>query len=126
MSNLYFKDEEGNFNPINFTSLNKNLRDKIVFLQLSSELNADQLDSLMEIIENIKEENNINSTDFIVIPSKVRVDVSDRSEIFEKREVLIDLADVDDEHTKDMLHKGLRRYHHEFVRFPVKIGGGRA
>ena len=126
MSELYFKDADGNFSPVSFTSLNMNLRDKMVFIQLSSELNANQLDSLMEILENIKEEQGIKSTEFIVIPSGVKIDISDRRDVFEKREVLIDLGSINNEHTKDMLHKALKRYHYEFVSLPIKLNEGNA
>ena len=129
MEKLYFKDVNGEFHPISLEHLE--LRpNSLVMIQLEDEaVTVDKLESLLQIVENISKDREIKNIDFVVLSSKVRIEILDRDKDLCNKEILIDVESLNEkqqQEAKMIFRENLKKFHYEFVRLPIRGDEGNA
>lgn len=126
MKTLYFKDANGNFCPIDISYLDLR-RNQLVIIQIDESFTSNKLEGLLEVLECIRSEYNIDKTEFLVLPDKIKFDVLDRDKDLNSKEILLDINAIPEDQrdgVKNILHSTLKKFHHEYIRFPtMKFSG---
>jgi len=133
MNNLYFKDANGDFHPIDVSHLE--LRpNSLVFLQFKDKdyhPTPGDLEAILQIVEAATEDKECaKGVEFIIMARGINIEVLERDKDFMNKEILIDISEIEgkdnQDYIKSLLGDTLKRFHHEFVRLPIKIEGGNA
>ena len=132
MSNLYFKDSNGEFHPIDVECLDIK-PNSLVMMQFTDNKyhpSHDDLERVLQLVETLVEERGTKNVDFMILAHPVRIEILDRDKDLENKEILIDISKVEGKNNQDyikhLLGDSLKKFHHEFVRLPIKAGGGNA
>lgn len=135
MSGLYFKDANGEYQPIGVDYLD--IRpNSIIFLQFKPEEGHyrpthQDLEGLLSVVEDLLgDDYRAKGIEVVIMGHEINIEVLNRDKDLKNKEILIDISKIEGKHNQDyiksLMGDALKGFHHEFVRLPIKGKEGNA